>query len=195
MSLTVSESKGFELIEEDTYTAICYGVIDLGIHHDKTFKKDQNKVLFMWELPDVTYEGADGKEARKVLSKQYTLSLHERSSMRQDLESWRGRAFSTDELAGFNVSKLLGVPCLLQVVHDEYNGKKYAKVGAIMRLPKGMEVPSLENEQIVYDFDNPDRNVLEKLPEWIQTKIKEAKNYVPDVSDSLKPVESGDLPF
>ena len=36
----------------------------------------------------------------------YTLCLHERAALRKDLESWRGRKFTEQELDGFDLEKL-----------------------------------------------------------------------------------------
>jgi len=71
-----------------------------------------------------------------TVSSRYTASLHEKSRLRADLQSWRGRAFSAEELAAFDLEKLIGVGCLLNVVHTARNGKQYADIVAIMPLPK-----------------------------------------------------------
>ena len=62
---------------------------------------------------------ADGKPF--LISRRYSLSLHEKSSLRRDLESWRGRAFTQEELRGFDLEVLIGVGCLVSVVHEQRN--------------------------------------------------------------------------
>jgi hypothetical protein len=47
-----------------------------------------------------------------VISKEFTLSMHEKSTLRQFLESWRGKAFTEKEALSFDVTALIGKPCL-----------------------------------------------------------------------------------
>lgn len=58
------------------------------------------------------------------------------------------------------------------------NGKQYNNIASIMALPKGMTVNLLED---TYHFDFEDvetwRN-WNKIPTWIQDRIKKADNYV-----------------
>src|SRR6185369_175718 len=62
-----------------------------------------------------------------------------KAKLRKDLEAWRGRIFTFDELAGFDLESVIDVPCLLSVVHRQGSkGGKFANVGAVMKLPKGM---------------------------------------------------------
>jgi hypothetical protein len=50
----------------------------------------------------------------------------------------RGRAFTDSELMGFDLESLIGLPCLLNVVHVTRDGTTYSNVSSVMRLPKGM---------------------------------------------------------
>src|SRR6185436_8399648 len=107
-------------IDPGVYTAACYGIIDLGTHLNPVFGSEQHKILVQWELPEVRGEfERDGKKLNlpRAVSKRYTLSLSEKANLRRDLESWRGRKFATQELAGFDLRALLGVSCQLQIVH------------------------------------------------------------------------------
>ena len=59
MSLIASDKGNgthFEIIPEDTYTAICCEVIDLGLQENKTYDKVQPKVLLGWEIPELQVE-------------------------------------------------------------------------------------------------------------------------------------------
>ena len=76
----------------------------------------------MWELPTETVEVEDRTETR-VLSKQYTCSLSDTASLRKDLDSWRGRRFTDEELKGFDLRNIVGVPCQLSITNEERNGK------------------------------------------------------------------------
>ena len=114
MSLIVSESSGkdFAPINEGTFVAVCYGVIDLGKQYNEKFGKSTDKVLIMWELPE---EMEEGQELPRTFSQRYTASLNAKSKLRKDLVAWRGREFTDAELAEFNLANILGVPCQLQM--------------------------------------------------------------------------------
>jgi hypothetical protein len=135
------DSKTYTPAPEGVHQAVCVDVIDLGMvksqfADDKTGEpKVQHKVNVVWQIGD---KRDDGK--RHQLYKRYTLSLHEKAALRHDLESWRGRAFTFDELAGFDVEKLIGANALVNVQHrkSQDGSRTYANVVAIMPLAKGM---------------------------------------------------------
>lgn len=141
---TASEGKTYTPAPEGVHQACCVDVIDLGMLKsafldDKGNEKWQHKVNVVWQINETR---DDGK--RYQLYKRYTVSLHEKAALRHDLESWRGRAFTDDELRGFDVEKLIGVNCLLNVVHRKSadGTKTYANVVSVMPMMKGM--PKLE---------------------------------------------------
>lgn len=176
MGLIAKEEGGsFEMVAEDTYVARCYRVLDLGTHHDEKWNKDVHKITISWELPTALMETGDYAGKPFSIHNRYTLSLSDRAILRKDLESWRGKSFSDDELAGFDVSKLLGATCLINVVHSADG--KYANISSIMKLPKGMDCPDAVNEALFLDLDNFDENIFEKLHEKVQDFIKESKEY------------------
>ena len=122
------------------HPAVCCDVVDLG---DITIEyqgkaKTQHKIKIVWQIEELR---ADGHPHQ--IRKQYTLSLHDKASLRKDLEAWRRKQFTEEELRGFDVEQLLDKPCLLNVIHREANGNTYANVSAIMRLPKGMTAPNV----------------------------------------------------
>lgn len=121
-----------------TFAAVCVDVADLGIL-EVTFggeTKKQHKIKLVWQLSEIK---PDGKPY--VISKRYTLSLHEKSSLRKDLQAWRGRPFTPAELGGFDLEALISVPALLNVIEETRAGKTFSNVASIMRIPKGMECP------------------------------------------------------
>lgn len=176
MSLIVSEGGGkdFAPIAAGTYVAVCYGVIDLGKQYNEKFGNSTNKVLIMWEFPD---EAEEGQELPRTFSQRYTASLNAKSKLRKDLVAWRGREFTDAELAEFNLANILGVPCQIQIIHRENNGKVYANMSAIMALPKGMPRPQPKHQLITFDLTEDDLSLLDDMPEWIANIIKESETY------------------
>ena len=176
MGLIAKEEGGeFEKVAEDTYAARCYRVLDLGTHHDEKWDKNVHKITISWELPTALMQTGDYAGKPFSIHSRYTLSLSDRAILRKDLESWRGKSFSEEELAGFDVSKLLGATCLINVVHSADG--KYANISSIMKLPKGMDCPDAVNEALFLDLDNFDESVFDKLHEKVQDFIKESKEY------------------
>src|ERR1700761_9067656 len=111
MAIIASKNGGgdFELPPADQYAAVCYRVIDYGTQQTEWqgAVKHKRLILISWEL-----DCKMSDDRPFTVSKRYTLSLHEKADLRKDLESWRGRPFTIEEEEGFDVSKLIGAPCL-----------------------------------------------------------------------------------
>jgi hypothetical protein len=132
-----SDSKTFTPAPEGTHQAVCVDVIDKG-WLPNPFKEgtEQHKVDLAWQIGEMR---DDGK--RFIVFKRYTASLNDKATLRHDLESWRGRPFTAQELAGFDLESVIGANCLLNVVHKTGTkdpSKTFANVAAVMPLIKGM---------------------------------------------------------
>jgi hypothetical protein len=185
MRLTAKEDsdKGLDLVEPGIYHAVCTWVYDLGTHYNDVYRKMYHKCLIGWELPEVRITvrtDADDPNSEqdlpRMMSKRYTLSLHEKSALRKDLETWRGRGFSADELKGFDISTLLGVNCQLQIIHNESDGKTYANIASVLPIGKGAKKYSPESGTKFFSFEDgispPDGT-----PEWVYNLITESDEY------------------
>jgi hypothetical protein len=135
MAFIVSEGSSFTPCPAGPHSSVLVDVIDLGlitsVYEGKS--KTAHKVRLVWQVAERKEDGAPYQ-----VSKQYTASLHEKSSLRKDLDAWRGQPFTKEQAAGFDLEVLLGKPCLLNVQHVERAGSTYANVTSLMRLPKGM---------------------------------------------------------
>lgn len=176
-----------------THMAICYRVVDLGTQQVEWQGKQklQHKIMLTWELPDELME--DGRPF--IVNQRYTFSSSEKSRLRQDLESWRGKKFTDADFGpgGFDVSKLIGVPCLIGVVHAHKDGKTYANISSIVKLPKGMKAPAPINESVLLDLAKFDRTVFEALSDGLRQAIMRSPEYHAAISG--QPTEQiGDAP-
>ena len=181
MALYASESAAggnYEPIPEGTYPGICYAIIDLGDQYSEKFDKTAHKCKILWEVVGETIE-VDGKTINRSISKDYTLSLSKKANLRSDLRAWRGREFTAEELERFNVKNILGVPCMMNIVHQTNGDKTYANIASIMAMPKGMPKPEQTNETIYWDFDEGtiEDSMFQKIPEYIRDKIRESQTY------------------
>lgn len=155
---------------EGAHLAVCIQIVDMGIQHSEFYGKDSHKVLFGWELPDEP--NPEDNDKPFLVWKRYTLSLSDKANLRKDLESWRGRKFSAEELKGFDLKNVLGKPCQLQVVHNE---GKYANVASIMAVMKGTKVPPPVNPLVYFDISEWDEDVFKSLGDNLRNKIMESK--------------------
>lgn len=157
-----------------TFPAVCVQIIDIGTQHSEYYKTSKHKILLGWEL--CGDERQDNGEPF-LIWKRYTMSLHENATLRAHLQAWRGKAFDETELAGFDVSKILGVPCLVNVAHQESNGKTYANVEAVMAMPKGSAKPKATSSLLTFDIENPDMDVFATFREKLQETIKRSAEW------------------
>ena len=177
MGIVASSEGGsdYEPIPEGLHDAICYAVYDLGTQENTTWNKWQRKIVVVWELTNQRIKiERDGKELDlpRATSKQYTLSLSDKAHLRNDLEMWRGKSFTNEELKGFDVSQLVGKAAKLQIVHRQVNEKTYANIKAI--IPSGGGNHNTENEQVVYEIGQP----YDHLPKWVQEKVKQSREMM-----------------
>jgi len=170
------------LPEAGTTQAVCCAVWDLGLQLSSFKNEDgsdkyQHKIIVAWEIaekinaPESEYHGKP-----YMLNKKYTLSLGEKSNLRKDLESWRGKPFTEAELKnGFDIENLYGINCLIGIKHepDKNNASiVYANVTAILPPTKGME-------KIV-----PIRARDEQPPKWVLEKMSQAVSVEPTSAES-----------
>ena len=187
MALIAAATGGseFKLVPAGLHMARCFRVIDLGTQKSQWQGKEKwsRKVLIQWELHGEDEDGAplltdEGKPLS--VSKRYTLSLGENAQLRADLVSWRGRDFTPEELAGFDISKLLGTWCMVNITHDKKkNGNTYTNVSSVTPVPKALRqaLPEGVNDLMLFDVSEPDMGVLGKLPNKLQETIRGCKEW------------------
>lgn len=176
MSLILRDnSNGMELIPEGTYAGVCNMIVDNGTSFDEKWAKNTRRVTLFFE---VAYEDERGNDKRGERCKSYNFSFNEKSSLRKDLEQWRGRRFTAQDLEGFDLRNILGVPCMIQVVHSEDSqGRTQAVIGGILSMPKGMPAIKPSKQTWVFDVEDSDLQDMDTLPEWLQDRIKRSVEY------------------
>jgi hypothetical protein len=196
-----------ELIPAGTYAARCYQMIEIGTVKENILgsEKTLHKVRVGWELPTETrvFKEENGEQPF-VISKEFTLSMNEKANLRKSLESWRGKGFTEDEAKGFDITKLLGQPCMLNIIHkpSKDGSRHYEEIAGIMPMPKGMQCPPQVNKSFVLSYDRFDLTLFESLPDFIKDKMKLSAEYVAMQSPNAihadkEPVSdiADDLPF
>lgn len=193
----------FTPVPEGSHVARCIGLYDIGTQYNERYDKWNPQCIVQWEIPGHTVETERGNMPLTI-SKFYSVYLTEKANLYKDLIAWRGKKFTDDELARFDLQNLLGKTCLLSVVHV---GDK-ARVQAVAALPNGVTCPPAEHEQQVYDMaDDPEGKRYLDLPEWIRNQIEKSRERAPlHDGDNRRPapqettvlqssVEVDDVPF
>ena len=96
-------------------------------------------------------------------------------NLRKDLESWRGKAFSETEAEDFDLTKLLGATCMLNVIHNtaKASGRTYANIASISKMPKGLDCPTAVRDQFEFNYEDKfSIEAVEALPQFLRDKVK-----------------------
>ena len=134
MSFIVKDGGDFKPHPQGQYRAVCMDVVDLGMVENKKWSKTQHKAALVFHTEAVMDDGKPWE-----IWERFTVTLSDQGHLRPFLESWRGKAFTPEELKGFDLEKLIGVNALIQVVHSAKDSKTYANIRGIMLLPRGVE--------------------------------------------------------
>lgn len=179
MAIKLKSSGGadFDPIPAGAHQAVCYGIVDIGTQKSQDPQyKPARKLALLFELPHERGNFGEGKEnlPRGAVST-YTQSLSEKAALRRILESWRGRAFTEQELEGFDPKVLVGVNCQLNIIHKKKGDKTFANINNIMPLAKGMTKMPMENKSLYFSLDDQadlsNIQYPENMPNWLKEKI------------------------
>jgi hypothetical protein len=109
--------------------------------------------------------------------------IHERKKQPEKNAGHLGevRTFTEDEAKAFDITKLLGKPCMLNIIHKPGKAdpsKVYEQIAGVTSVPKGFDVPA----QV-----NPNRGTVLRqvrrgrfrwhLPDFIKDKMKRSVEY------------------
>lgn len=189
--MPVAKSGGeFKPAPEGTHIARCFACISLGTQHSEKFA-DSFKILLMFELPKEMIETEEGAKPA-VVSKEYTLSIGPKSNLGKALQSWRGRAFTADEMKGFEIANVIGAPCQVTVSHKpSAKGGVWADILTITGIPKGYQMPAQWHKSCRYEIEQGKDEAFAALPEWIRKKILACEEFQPS---TIKPMTTPEPP-
>lgn len=205
-----SGGSDFKQVPPGMFLARCYRIVDLGTQKGEWKGKEKwsRKIMIQWELYGEDESGSpllteDGRPM--AVSKRYTLSLGDNAALRADLKSWRGRDFTHDELNGFDIKNVLGAPCMLNIAHDQRDGKTYTNVASVTPVPKVMRetIPEPVNKPTLFDISEPDMELFNTFSERLQETIygckewekKSVNSAARESSGGESPAFDDDIPF
>ena len=192
-----NDTPSYPTVSVGVHKARCVRVIDLGTQQNDYQGQISLKrqVMLIWEVPSET----DNKGEPLTISKFYTLSLNEKANLANDLVSWRGRPFTETEKKAFDISKVAGKPCSINVILNQ-NGKP--KVSTVMPIGKNDEIAQQFHPNMVFsitDFQEKKMEVFNQLPEGIRNIILKSKELEgtekQDLGDENNAQDLGDIPF
>jgi len=218
MGLVARESGGggeFTPVPPGMHLARCYRVIDLGTQESAYLGKvkEQPKVMLQFEVHGEDEKGqpiVTAKGEPMSISKNFTLSLGEMATLRKDLQTWRGREFTPDELLGFELKNVLGAWAMISVIKAiGGNGKEYTNIAAIMSVPAAIKkagMPEGHNDCKLFSIEELDMALFESFSNGLKEKIQKspewkARNGAEPSRTQSKPTGSGfddmddDIPF
>jgi len=187
-----------------SHLARCIQVIDLGTQKHSFGGEEwtSRDVRITWELPTELMEGKynpDVKGKPFAVSKTFKQSLHNASSLRGFLESWRGKKFTKEELSSYDPRKLPGIPCRITLIE---NGD-YVNVDGIAPIGRNEKCPDQVNPSIYFSLEPDQYNpgVMASLTDKTREKIQNSPEFAALAVDK-KPEEPAkekepeeDVPF
>ena len=148
-------------------SAVCSDVVDLGevesAFGGESRMKHMIKIVFLLNerIPGLYIHPHTADEVKVPehlegrpfgVSRRFTLSLHEKASLRKLIRSWRGREFTSDELRGkgFDLESLIGLPVALSIVHvqSESTDRYFANIESASRLPAEWTEPEIPGDYV-----------------------------------------------
>jgi hypothetical protein len=178
-------SSSFVPVPTGMHLARCYRIIDLGTQ-ESTYMgnvKHLPKVMFQFEVHSEDGEGnatVTSKGDPMTVSKNFTLTLAEKSTLRKDLQTWRGKDFTADELKGFELKNVLGQWAMISVVETENNGKTYTNIATINPVPSNIRkvgLPDGHNDLKLFSIADADLALFESFSDGLKDKIRKSPEW------------------
>jgi hypothetical protein len=103
------------------------------------------------------------------------------ATLRKDLQTWRGREFTAEELRGFELKNVLGAWAMISVIKAMgNNGKEYTNIAAIMSVPQAVKkagMPQHHNELKMFSIEEPDMALFDSFSNGLKEKIGKSPEW------------------
>ncbi len=175
----MKSQKTVEPLEAGTYPARISAVVDLGMQERPAWQGQEKPpcamVWLQYTFPGEEYidpeKGATGEP--RVLSEYFPMFSR---TVERSKSSIRLTRIDPANKIGSDFSQLAGQAVQVTVVHNpgrgKHEGRVFANVADVTAPMKGVDVPDLETEPVVFDTDAFDQSVFEGLPDYIKDKIE-----------------------
>lgn len=205
-------AKAAKTVERPTgsFPAVCVDAIDMGWHEPGKLSKDKSYIQKCKLRFYYVAEGVDGAENGFYADFFATLTIGKKSSLGKFIEEWFGIEFTAQQREdGYDVEKLIGQPCTINVVPGNAGYVDVASAGKLsgkMRLlapeiPKEYVRDKDMAEPAHLKYPEPTEAPKGAMPELsapVATKKPPAADpelKIDDVKKALDLDEEDDLPF
>ena len=164
-------------IEPGVYPARLVQIISLGVQPQRAFQGKEKapvaEIMLTYELVDEFMKDEDGNDLEdKPRWVSESFPFH---NLKADLakSTKRYMAFDPTESYDGDWSKCIGQAINVTMVQNKNGDRIYDNVAniAAMRPKDAAQCPELVNPSKVFDLEEPDMEVFNALPKWIQEKI------------------------
>jgi hypothetical protein len=179
------------------HIARCYQIIDLGTQDSIKYGNASHKLRFTWELCEEKHDFGKGKPEPYSVSMTVNFFFGRNSNFTKLLEGWKGGTFTDAELDAFELKKLVGKSCMVNVVHNTSGDNDYANVASVSPVPAKWKdrVPAIYNKTLYFETEmGPNSDEFKSLPEFLQKMIEKCHEWQGKGS-SLPPKEEENDPF
>jgi hypothetical protein len=146
-----------------THSAVVTRLYYLGTQPSNDPKyKPAKKIVIVFEIDEPLEPGSD---KNFMLSTTVGFSLNEKSGLTKLFKPVLGARWPK-EGDNFDIETLLGLKCLVTVVHKQSGDKLYANVGSVGGLPRGMAPFETVTDEFCWSYDDAPRD---GVPEWVKT--------------------------
>jgi hypothetical protein len=192
MSLNANDQEGggeftpAEALAPGSYPARLVQVVDMGVQDSRPFKNQpkppRQRLYCTYELSHEFMKDENGNPdptRPRWLSEDMAFFNLDMSTAKS---TERYHALDPTGSAGGDWTKLLGTACQVTLTKEPKKGKEgqftnyISHVGGAMNVP-GYTQPALVNPSLSFDLSAPDMEAWQKLPKWLQDKIKKNHNY------------------
>lgn len=176
----------FTPVPPGMHLARCYRVVDLGTQKTEWqgATKYLAKIMIQFEVHGEDENGKPiitSKGEPMSISKNYTLSLAEKATLRKDLAGWRGRDFTPEELKGFELKNILGHWAMLSVAKSlGNNGKEYTNIMSVNPVPVAIKKAGLPvgfNDPAIFSIADADMDLFETFSKGLKEKIQSSPEW------------------
>lgn len=171
-NITIDPIPKRDLHPPGPHGSVCVDIVDLGMRVNDKYGKASQSVAFVFK----TTKGLE-------LSREFSVSLGDKSNLRKFLEAWRGKKFSPDELGKQLTLKDFHMkPAMVSIQHNPSTtnpDKVYANIDAIMPLPEGMPTPDVSGYVRAPFWETRKKEYADKFAAYMSAPPKEVPQDAP----------------
>lgn len=181
ISAKVKQSTVVEELADGTYPALLYRMIHVG-RLPETYKgatKLTDKILLSFVVPSHKRIINDREQA-VTLHIEYTLSLFEGAHLRKAINNMSGKDMfgSLDDNSDFEVSSLIGTPCMVTTrLQDIGNNRQRPVIIMYAPLPDDELMPESPYPLAILDYSAFDWALFSSLSTYLKNKIQSTPEF------------------